>query len=87
LSPKGAAEYEIEIFRSIWRYRFFFNDLVDLLGASPTLAKQYVGFQEWVIDTIDGLLRQLIGNGDMRSIVSPNKTVLVAMNMWMLWLS
>jgi AcrR family transcriptional regulator len=88
VSPRSAAEYQIEIFRTLWRFRFFFNGLVGLLGADPTgLAKRYMRFQDWVISTLDDLLVGLVGHGDMRTIAAPNTTHLVATNMWMLWLS
>jgi AcrR family transcriptional regulator len=87
VSPQAAAEYQIEIFRTLWRFRFFFNGLVGLLGADPSLAKCYMRFQDWVVGTLDGLLVGLVSHGDMRTIAAPNTTHLVATNMWMLWLS
>jgi AcrR family transcriptional regulator len=87
VSARDAAQYQVAIFRTLWRYRFFFNGLVGLLAADEELAKRYMRFQEWIIKTLDKLLGELIGHRDMRAIVSPNTTALVAKNMWMLWLS
>ena len=86
-TPRVAAEYQIRIFRTMWRSRFFFNALTYLLSEDEELRERYMQFQGWVIDTLRAVLDDLIAHRHMRQVVAPNTTELVARNMWMLWLS
>jgi AcrR family transcriptional regulator len=87
ISSQDAAAYQINLFRTLWRYRFFFNALTHLLTRDGELREQYMSFQREVIDSLCALLDRLIHSGSMRAVPPPNTTRLLAMNMWMLWLS
>ena len=82
-----AAEYQINLFRTLWRQRFFFNSLTHLLSRDEELRTRYMAFQQDVVAALRGLLDGLVSSGGMRAVVAPNTTWLLAMNMWMLWLS
>jgi len=87
ISAVQAAEYQINLFRTLWRQRFFFNSLAHLLSRDPELRNRYMAFQQDVVNALGGLLDGLVSSGGMRAVVAPNTTRLLAMNMWMLWLS
>jgi len=87
LNAASAAAFQIEIFRTLWRYRFFFNGLTFLLVRDEEMRDRYLRFQRTVIEALCELFEALIRARDMRAVAEPNTTHLVATNMWMVWLS
>lgn len=86
-SPLDAALHQIEVFRTLWRYRFFFNALTHLLSDDPKLRTRFMNMQDSILDTLRGLFDELIEQHSMRPVMPPNSTAMLAKSCWMLWLS
>ena len=81
-----AAAYQIRIFRTLWRYRFFFNGLSYVIVPGEPLYDQYLELQAWVLGRLEQLNDSLIAARQMRPIEAPNSTALLARNTWTIWL-
>ena len=86
-TPQSVSRYQIGIFRTLWRFRFYFNALAYLLADDAELRAWYLRFQEQTVGTLRDVLNGLIEHKHMRGVPDPNNTELVATNMWLLWLS
>jgi AcrR family transcriptional regulator len=84
--PSEAVHHQINVFRTLWRYRFFFNALTQLLPDEPELAERFTTLQEVVIGAMRDLFDELIAQGYMRP-VEPNSTYMIGRCCWMMWLS
>lgn len=84
--PSEAAEHQISVFRTLWRYRFFFNALTQLLPEEQDLRERFMSLQENVVGAMRDLFDELIAQGYMRP-VEPNSTLMMARCCWMMWLS
>lgn len=85
-TPKDAAVHQIELFRILWKYRFVFNALTQLLQ-DEELHRRFMTLQENIIATTQGLFDDLIAHGYMRPVSPPNSTRIIARSQWMIWLS
>jgi hypothetical protein len=70
----------------LWRYRFFFNALTQLLPDEAELSERFDTLQEMVIGAMRDLFNELIAQGYMRP-VEPNSTAMIGRCCWMMWLS
>jgi len=86
LLPRDAARHQISIFRTLWRYRFFFNSLTTLLPADPQLQAGFLKLQEMFITAIRDLFDDLIAQKYMR-LGGPGSTTMLAQCCWLIWLS
>jgi AcrR family transcriptional regulator len=84
--PSEAVHHQINVFRTLWRYRFFFNALTQLLPDEPELAERFTTLQEVVVGALRDLFDELIAQGYMRR-VEPNSTYMIGRCCWMMWLS
>jgi AcrR family transcriptional regulator len=84
--PSDAVDHQINVLRILWRYRFFFNALTQLLPDEPELSERFNSLQATVIGALRDLMDELITQGYMRE-VAPNSTLLMARAIWMLLLS
>jgi len=84
--PSEAVTHQINVFRTLWRYRFFFNALTQLLPDEPELTERFTTLQEMVIGAMRDLFDELIAQGYMRP-VEPNSTEMMGRCCWMMWLS
>ena len=85
ISPECFAGFFLRTLQVAWEYRFFFGGMLHLLRRDEELAARYAGLQAWAIDTIEGILKQLIKD---RSLTRPKaKTGLrsMAINLWIVW--
>ena len=57
-TPRVAAEYQIRIFRTMWRSRFFFNALTYLLSEDEELRERYMGLSLGVVWMVRQLLAE-----------------------------
>jgi len=85
--PLDAALQQIEVFRSLWRYRFFFNALTHLLTGDEQLRERYARMQDNIVGGLRTLLDELIAQNSMLPVPPPNSTQMLAKNCWMIWLS
>lgn len=86
-SAREGAEYLVNILRSFWEFRFFFNALTFLLSQDPKLREKYFKFQELALQDIDAGFQEMIEKGQLRPIRHPNSTRLLAENVWSQWLT
>ncbi len=87
LLPRDAAVHQIEFSRTLWRYRFFFNGLTQLLSRDERLRARFLVLQETVVQTMQDLFDDAIKQGDMKPVEPPTTTRILSRCCWMTWLS
>jgi AcrR family transcriptional regulator len=87
LLARDAATHQAEVFRTLWRYRFFFNALTQLLSRDAKLKRRFMALQENILRALEDLLDGLIRHGCMRDVKPPTTTRMLARCCWMTWLS
>ncbi len=87
LSPKRFAAFYTQSFDVLWRYRFFFGALVDLLRRDPELAERYTAFQTWALKSLEAIAGQLVSDGSMKEPPPPDGLKAVATNTWLIWMN
>jgi AcrR family transcriptional regulator len=87
LLPRDAALHQIEFSRTLWRYRFFFNALTQLLSRDEKLRTRFLALQETVVQTMENLFDDAIAQGDMKPVEPPTTTRTLSRCCWMTWLS
>lgn len=85
-SPSSAVAHQIAFARTLWKFRFFFNGLTQLLPDDPDLAERFFSLQDLVIHAMHELFDDLIAQGYMRP-VEPNSTLKMSRSCWLVWLS
>lgn len=85
-SADEAASSLVNIYRTFWDFRFFFNALTFLLTNDAQLRKEYFAFRDRSLQAIEDDLSQLNAIGFFKPITPPNTFRLLAENMWSQWL-
>jgi hypothetical protein len=85
-SSSSAAAHQIAFARTLWKFRFFFNGLTQILPDDPALASRFLVLQNLVINAMRELLDDLITQGYMRK-AEPNSTQNMSRACCMVWLS
>jgi AcrR family transcriptional regulator len=83
----NAAQHQIHIFRALWRYRFFFNALPQLLPGDRAVYEGFLRLQSNITGAMKKMLDDLIDQGHLRAVPLPNSTDMIARAAWMMWLS
>jgi uncharacterized protein YqcC (DUF446 family) len=86
-SPRQAGIYVVHGLRALWKFRFFFNSMVYLLGNDADLRKEYQEFQGWAVAAVAEDLRQLQESGYFSPPEPPNSVTAMVENMWAQWLN
>lgn len=86
-SAQEGGEYLVNILRTFWEFRFFFNALTFLLSQDSALREEYFKFQEWALQAMEAGFQELMDKGHFRPIRHPNNTRLLAENVWSQWLN
>lgn len=86
LGPRESVQHTIDVFRTLWRYRFIFDALTPLLRDDDNLRERYLVLQETVIGTSQQVFDDLIAHGDMKPVGPPSTTRTLAQTWWMMWL-
>jgi AcrR family transcriptional regulator len=81
-SAQDGAEYLIQVFRTFWDFRFFFNSLAYLLTDDRQLRKEYAQFNQWALDIMVADVEFLVELGHFRAPVEPNNFRLLSENIW-----
>jgi hypothetical protein len=79
--------HQIEFARTLWRYRFFFNALTQLLSRDEKLRARFLVLQETVVQTMVDLFDDAIAQHDMKRVEPPTTTRILSRCCWMTWLS
>jgi AcrR family transcriptional regulator len=87
LSPKRFAAFYTKSFDVLWRYRFFFGALVDLLRRDEELAARYGDFQSWALGSLGAIAAQLVADGAMEKPSGAHGLKAVATNTWLIWMN
>jgi len=77
--------YHLAGIETLWRFRFLFRDVDELLSRDPLLAESFREMQRWLIGQFEVLFERLIKQGQMRRPDSPEDLVRVATNAFILW--
>ncbi|HKY92668.1 MAG TPA: TetR/AcrR family transcriptional regulator, partial [Nevskiaceae bacterium] len=85
-TAEEAALHQIELFRILWKYRFIFNALTQLMQ-DRDIHRRFMALQDTAISATAAMFDDLIAQGYMRPIRPPNSTRIMARNQWMIWLS
>ncbi len=85
-AQRFAAFYTLS-FDILWRYRFFFGALVDLLRRDPQLESRYGEFQSWALVALEGIAAQLVTDGTMKKPPGSDGLTSVATNTWLIWMN
>lgn len=83
----NAAQHQIDIFRALWRYRFFFNAVTQLLSENRALYDGFLRLQNNITGAMQEMLDHLIDQKLLRPVPQPNSTAMIASAAWMIWLS
>jgi AcrR family transcriptional regulator len=76
--------------RLMWRYRFFYRELVPLLRQDPDLRSRYFGLRQRRIRDGQKFLDGLVAGGELRTLGYPNEFDLLSTSTWLLtnhWLN
>jgi AcrR family transcriptional regulator len=85
-SARFGAEYLVNLYRTLWDFRFFFNALTYVLTIAE-LKREYSEFRDWSIRTVESDLQVFCDLGYFLPPAEPNSFLLLAENMWSLWLN
>src|SRR4029077_8096854 len=76
--------------RTLWRFRFFFRDLNQLLARDPTLAQSFRAYEKRLHAQYRGLFERLIADGSMRSpepAADLDRLVVTSIVVWTNWVA
>ncbi len=85
ISPTRFAGFYLRSLDVIWEHRFFFGGLLQLLRKDEELAQRYRIVQAETIDSLEGLARQFVKDGNMTKPRGRNGFRSVALNTWLVW--
>ncbi len=77
--------YHLTGIEALWRYRFFFRNVDELLSQDPLLTESFGELLCWLIGQFNVLLERLIEQGDMRRPECPDDLPRIATNAFILW--
>jgi|AntAceMinimDraft_12_1070368.scaffolds.fasta_scaffold131624_1 AcrR family transcriptional regulator len=85
ISPVDYCQYYLQTLEIAWRHKFFFSDLPHLLRRDRLLAKDYRALQDWALDQLENIVRQVADEGNL---VAPRGAAgyrSIAVNTWLIW--
>ena len=85
-TPPVSVDRVIQTLHTLWHYRFFFNELTQLLVSDAKLRENYEQMEARVLGAMEQLLEERITKGDIHPIPAPNSTRFVSKCCWTLWL-
>jgi AcrR family transcriptional regulator len=87
ISAADVGQYHLTGIETLWKYRFVFRDLYELLSRDPILAESFRELRLWVIGQFRILLKRLIQQGQMRPPEPPEDIDRIATNCFIIWTS
>ena len=79
--------YHLAGIETLWRFRFVFRDLNELLERDPILAEAFQEIQLWLRGQFESLFERLIQQGQMHPPDPPDDLARIATNSFILWSS
>jgi AcrR family transcriptional regulator len=89
LDAREFGERHLVGLRTLWRFRFFFRDLNQLLARDPALARAFRAYEKRLHAQYRGLFERLIADGSMRSPERPadlDRLVVTSIVVWTNWI-
>ena len=87
ISAADLGRYYLTGIEVVWKYRFFFRDIDELLLRDPLLAGSFAELQAWMIDQMCEVMERLIAQGDMRAPDPIEDLQRLSENSFILWTS
>jgi AcrR family transcriptional regulator len=85
VSPLDYCQYYLQTLEIAWRHKFFFSDLPYLLRRDPLLAKDYRTLQDWALDQLEKIVRQVACEGNLNAPRGSAGYRSIAVNTWLIW--
>jgi AcrR family transcriptional regulator len=85
ITAADVGRYHLAGIETLWRYRFVFRDLNELLDRDPILAEAFQEMQRWLKGQFQALFERLIQQGQMRRPDPPDDLARIATNSFILW--
>src|SRR5262249_28601977 len=89
LDAREFGERHLVGLRILWRFRFFFRDLNQLLARDPVLAQSFRAYEKRLHAQYRGLFERLIADGSMRSperATDLDRLVVTSIVIWTNWI-
>jgi AcrR family transcriptional regulator len=87
ITAADIGRYHLAGIETLWRFRFVFRDLNELLERDPILAEAFQEIQLWLRGQFESLFERLIQQGQMRRPDPPEDLSRIATNSFILWSS
>jgi len=85
VTAADVGSYHLAGIETLWRFRFFFRDVDELLSRDPLLAESFREMQCWLISQFGVLFERLIQQGQMRRPELLEDLARIATNAFILW--
>ena len=85
VTATDVGSYHLAGIETLWRFRFFFRDVDELMSRDPLLAESFREMQRWLVGQFQVLLERLIAQGQMRRPDPPEDLARIATNAFILW--
>jgi len=85
ITAADVGTYHLTGIETLWRFRFLFRDLGELVSDDPLLTQSRIELQRWLIGQFNVLLERLIKQGQMRRPEVPEDLPRIATNAYILW--
>ena len=86
-SMEEHADASLKVLKILWKYRFFFNNVMYLTQNNAKKRTRYLRLKEIIVSMIAEAIKMFISKGASKNIMAPNSPRLVADNLWYFWLS
>jgi AcrR family transcriptional regulator len=87
LPAEGLGEYFLATIDGMWRFRFFFRDMDELIARDPEVARTFRAHMEWGRQRITAMFQSLIDHGDMSAPPDDKGLERLAVNLQLLLLN
>lgn len=87
ISARDVARYHLSGIEALWRFRFFYRDLNEIVSRDPVMAEGYRKLQDWLVGQFVDLFRRLVAQENMRSPGAPAEVRRLAENAVIVWTS
>jgi AcrR family transcriptional regulator len=84
-APEAIDRYHY-VLKTLWAFRFFFIELLQILPADQRLLDPYEKVERRIWKMMQHAFDTRIADGTMRPVPAPNSTALLAKTIWVIWL-
>lgn len=76
----------LNVLKTLWDYRFFFIELPQIGPIDQNILDSYLKLEDRILDTMRKSFDARVAEGAMRPVQLPNTSLLLAKNVWTIWL-